>query len=325
VPVLGKKEAGEEQAHPPMLPDRSGQGQEGWLYMKVIGDELDLEVRSHRLHGQRFGSPSAPLVVGLHGLSLNMKAFDFVGERLGGDALQLVALDLRGRGHSDTTSPGTYGWDNHALDVLAVADVLGFERFSLVGQSMGGSVAMKAAEIDGARLDAVVLVDIAGRVDPGIGPAIAAATEHIDQPYASVESYLDAVKAQGLADPWNEYWDRVYRYQLVEGSTATGVRSLVDPGAVAEDRAYTLTQDPYARWRHLTMPTLLVRATREMRPGAGHVVPAPDRDRFAREVAHGTVVEVDANHLTVNTHPDTPAAIGTFLAEVSSHRSHRRT
>jgi pimeloyl-ACP methyl ester carboxylesterase len=82
--------------------------------MKPVGEELDIAVRSHRLHGQRFGSPSAPLVLGLHGLSLNMKAFDFVGERLGGDALQLVALDLRGRGNSDTTPPGTYGWERFA-------------------------------------------------------------------------------------------------------------------------------------------------------------------------------------------------------------------
>jgi pimeloyl-ACP methyl ester carboxylesterase len=310
VPVLGKKEAGEQQAHRSMVPDRSGQGQEGWLHMKLVGEEFDVSARSHRLHGQRFGSPSAPLVVGLHGLSLNMRSFDFVGERLGaGDALQLVALDLRGRGKSDTTPPGTYGWDNHALDVFAVADALGFERFSVIGQSMGGSVAMKAAELDGDCLDAVVLVDIAGRVDPGIGPAIAAATAHLDgaEGHDSVDAYLDAVRAQGLADPWNEHWERVYRYQLTEGS---------DPGAVAEDRAYTLTQDPYARWKHLTMPTLLVRATRELRPGAGFVVPTADRDRFRREVAGSAVVEVDANHLTVNTHPDTPAAIATFLTHV---------
>jgi len=173
---------------------------------------------------------------------------------------------------------------------------------------------MKAAELDGSRLDAVVLVDIAGRVDPGVGPAIASATRRIDEVHASVEAYLDAMKTHGLADPWNEYWDRVYRYQLTEASD--GVRSLADPGAVAEDRAYTLTQDPYARWRHLTMPTLLVRATREVRPGAGHVVPADDKDRFLREVPHSAAVEVDANHLTINTHPDTATAIGDFLADV---------
>jgi hypothetical protein len=45
-------------------------------------------------------------------------------------------------------------------------------------------------------------------------------------------------------------------------------------------------------------------------------VPADDRDRFLREVARSAVVEVDANHLTINAHPDTAAAMGTFLADV---------
>ena len=50
--------------------------------MNVVGEEFDIKVRSHCLHAQRFGSPSAPLVLGLHGLSLNMKSFDFIGERI---------------------------------------------------------------------------------------------------------------------------------------------------------------------------------------------------------------------------------------------------
>jgi hypothetical protein len=45
-------------------------------------------------------------------------------------------------------------------------------------------------------------------------------------------------------------------------------------------------------------------------------VPADDRDRFLREVARSAVVEVDANHLTINAHPDTAAAMGTFLGDV---------
>jgi hypothetical protein len=64
------------------------------------------------------------------------------------------------------------------------------------------------------------------------------------------------------------------------------------------------------------MPTLLLRATKELRPGAGHVVPADDRDRFLRQVPRSTVVEVDANHLTINTHTQTPNAIGNFFADV---------
>ena len=233
-----------------------------------MSESLDLAVRGQRLQAVRFGSPGAPLVLGVHGLTGDRRQLEPLGAAVGGDDLQLVAVDLRGRGGSPPTGPGTYGWEQHALDLFAMADALGAQRFALVGLSMGASVAMKAAELDGPRLEAVVLLDVAGRVDPGVGPV--------------VESVIARVEN-------------------------------ADADAVAEDRRYTLTQDPYARWQHLTMPTLLVRATQELAPGAGYVVPADDRDRFVREVPSSRVVEVDASHLTINAHPDTAAAIRRFL------------
>ena len=198
-------------------------------------------------------------MLALHGLAGTMKTFDFLGEQLGGDALQLVALDLRGRGQSETTPPGTYGWENHALDVLAVAEALGYERFAVTGRSMGASVSMKVAELDGARLDAVVLVDVAGRVDRGVAAVIDAEISRLGAVYESVDSYLDAARSDGLIDPWTEYWDRALRYDLRE--VAGGFASSAWAEAVAEDRAYTMTQHPYDRWKHLTMPTLLLRVT----------------------------------------------------------------
>jgi len=97
-----------------------------------------------------------------------------------------------------------------------------------------------------------------------------------------------------------------------------GVRTRTSLEAVAEDRAYTMTQDPYRRWKKLTMPTLLVRAKQELRLGSGYVVPAEDRNAFLREVSGATVVEIDANHLSINTHPDTASAIQRFLAYPSA-------
>jgi pimeloyl-ACP methyl ester carboxylesterase len=241
-----------------------------------VAEEFDVDVGSHHLHGQRFGSPSAPLVIGVHGLTGNLHQFDVLGELLGEDDLQLVAVDLRGRGRSEPTGPGTYGWENHALDVLAVADTLGFQRFGIVGLSMGGSVAMKAAELDGSRLDAIVLLDVAGRVDPGIGPVI----------------------------------------ESVIGDLDDTVGSPANLEAVAEDRRYTLTQDPYPRWKHLTMPTLLLRATRELAPGSGFVVPPDDGNRFRCEVPGSVVIEIDASHRTISTHPDAALAIGDFLTDL---------
>jgi hypothetical protein len=65
------------------------------------------------------------------------------------------------------------------------------------------------------------------------------------------------------------------------------------------------------------MPTLLLRATRELATGAGHVVPADDRDRFRRDVPQAEVVEIDANHLTINAHPDAAAVVRRFLVAVT--------
>lgn len=278
----------------------------------AVGEEFDVTVGSCCLHAERWGSPSGSLVLGLPGLTGNIKNFAFLGERLGSDTLQLVALDLRGRGTSDVTPRGTYGWETHARDALGVADTLGFDRLTVIGQSMGASVAMKIAALAGARLDAVVLVDVAGRVDRGIAGPVAASIGRLGRVYESVDHYLAEVRSEGLVDPWTRHWDEAYRYDLAE--VDGGVQPRTRLHAVREDRAYTATQDPYDRWRHLTMPTLLLRATQELRPGAGFVVPPDDRDRFLCAVPHAAVTEVDANHLTINTHTDTAAAIRSFLA-----------
>jgi pimeloyl-ACP methyl ester carboxylesterase len=160
-------------------------------------EDFDVVIRSLRLHARRFGQPDAPLTLALRGVSLNSRAFDYLGERLGDADVQLVALDLRGRGRSETTAPGTYGWENHALDLFAVADHLGFDRFSLIGQSMGGSVAMKAAELDGSRIDRIVLVDVAGRVDRGFGTLVGSLVAGARGPYRSPEEYVETIRVFG--------------------------------------------------------------------------------------------------------------------------------
>ena len=258
--------------------------------------------------------PRVPLVLCVPGLSGNIKTFDFIGERVGGDSRQLVALDPRGRGGSETTPPGTYGWENHARDVVAVADALGFETFAVIGKSMGASVAMKIAELHDARLEAVVLVDVAGRVDPGIGPVIELSVDHLDTVYESAERYVDAVSIAGPGRAMERVLATVLALRAARGTRRGPVAD--QPGSSARGPArYAATQHPYDRWKYLTMPTLLLRRTRELRPGAGYTVPGADRDKFLREVRKASVVEVDANHLTITTHAGTATAIRDFLSD----------
>lgn len=96
--------------------------------------EFDLDLTSGRLHAQRFGEPDAPLVLAVHGLSANMHGFDYLAPLLVGDAEhQVVAVDLRGRGGSESTARGTYGLESHARDMFELATVLGQERFDWIG------------------------------------------------------------------------------------------------------------------------------------------------------------------------------------------------
>lgn len=276
------------------------------------GTPLDLHLASGDLHAEWFGAERGRLVVCIPGLSANLRGFDFIAERIADPAHRVVTLDLRGRGQSQVTAPGTYGWIRHAEDVLGVADALGASRFDVVGQSMGAAVAMEIARLAPQRLGSVVLIDVCGVPDPTTVPLIRAAVERLGSVYPSVDAYLEVVKRLGTIRPWSPYWERYFCYELapVEG----GVRARSDRAAVLEDATYGEEHDPRTLWSNLTMPTLLLRATQELFEGAGFIVPAAERDAFLAAVPSARLVEVDANHYGINTHPASSEAIAALLA-----------
>lgn len=274
--------------------------------------ELDLLLPSGRLRAYRFGSASGRLAVGIPGISANSRSFDFLGERLGGARRQLVALDLRGRGRSSVTPPGTYGWRRHARDVLAAAAQLASQPADVIGHSMGAFVAMEMAGLEAAAIRRVVLVDGLGIPDLLAVTAILRVVRRLAGPSSTADEYLERVRRTEVVSPWNEHWERAFRYELI--ADGRGVRPRTDPVAVLEDTAYGSWRDPRALWDRLTMPVLLVRATRPLLAGGGYVVGSRDRERFLRAVPGAEVVEVDANHYGVMTHPATVTAIRRFLA-----------
>lgn len=277
-----------------------------------MAEELELSIASGRIHAERSGRTGAPLTIAIPGLSANLRSFDFIGERIAGPERQFVAIDLRGRGRSEVTAAGTYGWAAHATDVIAVADAVGARTFSVLGQSMGAAIAMEIARMAPDRLTHAVLIDACGTPDATTGPLIMAAVERLGAVYPSTEAYVALVQKLGTIRPWSPYWERYFQYELI--AAPGGVRARSDKTAVLEDGMYGATHDPHQLWRYLTMPVLLLRATQPLMEGAGFIVPAADRDAFARDVPTAQIVEVDANHYGINTHADSAAAIAAFLA-----------
>ena len=105
----------------------------------------------------------------VHGFTASADEVGGVLGPLGDRGWHAVAPDLRGHGRSDRpTDPDAYSFELLAGDVVALADDLGWERFALLGHSMGGAVAQLVALGHPERLTALVLASTFHGPVPGI-------------------------------------------------------------------------------------------------------------------------------------------------------------
>lgn len=87
-----------------------------------------------------YGERDAPPVLALHGWLDNAASFCELAPRIPG--VHLVAIDLPGHGRSQHRPVGAwYHYVDYLSDVMAVADALGWSRFTLLGHSLGGATA----------------------------------------------------------------------------------------------------------------------------------------------------------------------------------------
>ena len=118
-------------------------------------------IRGAELAVEETGDASSPrTVVWGHGLTRSRRLED-VEPLL--DLARLPARVVRydARGHGESSSPpdlAGYGWDELALDQLAIADELGVGRYVAAGASMGAATALHAAVAAPGRIEALVLV-----------------------------------------------------------------------------------------------------------------------------------------------------------------------
>lgn len=78
----------------------------------------------------------------VHGWPLSHKMYEYQIGPLTKRGYRVVAVDLRGFGESDTPACG-YSYNQMAADVHCVVRALGLCRFTLVGFSMGGAIALR--------------------------------------------------------------------------------------------------------------------------------------------------------------------------------------
>lgn len=136
-----------------------------------------------------------PSVVLLHANVADRRAWTAVGDLLAADGLDVVTWDRRGFGDTPAGGDAT-----HVQDLVAVLDGQGIDRAVLVGNSMGGAIALDTALLHPDRVTGVLLVGaaVSGMTDEDapfdweLDPASAPLVEALERLEASDDPDVEA-------------------------------------------------------------------------------------------------------------------------------------
>lgn len=115
---------------------------------------------THKLAFYEWGSPYAPPVICVHGLTRNGRDFDYLARALT-EHYRVIAIDVPGRGRSEHLRDiRWYENGTYMQDVLALAERMNLERFDWIGTSMGGIIGMMMASLVPEKITRLVLNDV---------------------------------------------------------------------------------------------------------------------------------------------------------------------
>lgn len=221
------------------------------------------------LHHQDAGPRDAPAVLLAPSLGTTLALWDQLAEALATD-YRVVRFDMRGHGGSPVPS-GSYSVEDHADDVVALADRLGLERFGFVGISLGGGIGQVLALDHPGRLASLVLCCTGPR-------------------FADPHTWLDRgalVRAEGMAplvEPTTQRWftPDFQRDRPDEVERVIDMLSSTPPDGYAACCDGLASYDVTDRLRHIAVPTRVIAGSEDPATGpdlAKQMVEAiPDAD-----------------------------------------------
>jgi pimeloyl-ACP methyl ester carboxylesterase len=280
-----------------------------------VSRKLKLPTTGLHLHLLEWDGGGDHTVFLLHGFLDNAFSWEAMMEHGLGARLHVVAPDLRGHGDSDWIGAGGYyHFVDYLADVQELAGLIARQRLSLVGHSMGGSVAGYFAGSYPERVHKLALLE-------GLGPP-----EASDTMPERVRTWVAAWQRARAATPRSyasldeaaarlRQHDPLLAPELALRLAATGTR-LTDGGYVFKHDPLHLTPGPYGFslalaqqfWQRVRGPTLLV-------DGAQSLFRAREEEtaRRAASFANARPVTLDGAGHMMQRHQ--PAALARLLAQ----------
>jgi lipase len=258
-----------------------------------------------RLHVTEWGDAESPPLVCLHGVTAHGRRFQKLAEERLAARFRVVALDLRGHGHSDWEPP--WDLDSHLGDVEESAAALGIDRAIWIGHSFGGRLTMELTARRPDLVDRVVLLDPAIWVPPPIA-LDRAEVERAERSFSSVDEAIERRQASGgLFHTPRERLEEEMAAHLVPSEDGRLRYRYSQSAVVAAYGEMAKSPPPFEKLR---VPTLLVHGA------SSDVVPEPFLEVYRDGLGDALeVAAVPGGHIVLwDAFDETADAIDRFLA-----------
>lgn len=288
---------------------------------RPLGDgaprRLELDSGDLKLIGNHWVAARDPVgdAILLHGGGQTRHAWHDTAHVLASHGWNTIAFDARGHGESGWHPDGAYDQDSLVGDLFRFADGCTSPPV-LVGASMGGMSSLIAAGEHPDRFRALLLVDVALRIDTIESQRIQAfMSAHLDG-FASLEAVAEAVHAYNPSRPRSPSLEGLKRNVVQRANGRWYWRW--DPRVLDQKRTMgRLAERLRSAARGVTVPTLLIRGKRSQ------MVPEDALAEFLESIPHAEVVDIaGASHMVAGDDNNSfSLAVTTFLERIAGFQA----
>jgi pimeloyl-ACP methyl ester carboxylesterase len=262
---------------------------------EIRPEDKYVQANGMRLHYLDWGNPEQPNMLLLHGGAQSAHSWDFFSLAMR-DHFHIVALDQRGHGDSDWSDAGDYDTSFHVADIHAFTDAIGYDRFTLMGLSMGGRNAYSFTAEHPEKVERLIVVDVGPDVKAE-GQAYIREFLEGTETFESFDWLVERVKRFNPRRPENQ----------IRGSLLNNLKQLEDGTwtwkhdrrrGIRRDRGGEMNEAAWAALAAVQAPTLVVRGAES------YILSEQTANKMLATVPNSQLVEVpNAGHLVQGDNP----------------------
>lgn len=237
-----------------------------------------------------------PTVILMHGLTANASCFNGLIAAGLSPAVNVLSVDLRGRGLSDHPASG-YGMPEHAKDILGLLDVLGIQKAIIGGHSFGALLSFYLATHHPDRVEKIIIIDAAAQMHPETKKMLGPALSRLGQTFPSFQAYITQVKQAPYLNIWDDQMESYYRADVKDNSDGT-VTPRSDLAHITEAVTKVLEEPWLDYLTTIKQPAILINGTGEYTMGAA-LLPKENALATVKLMHDCRYVEVEGNHQTM--------------------------